>query len=546
MGERRIKWGNVIIFLLIIAAGIAAYFSSGQFSSRGGKGEPVTFDKSGKDGKGGDDEFDFDKEPLVWDDYISPPSGDEFIMGLDSWIGGTPVLIGLNREYNRDYGLDLRVEYIHADADRIKALAEGKIHATEMSLPSFMRFQEQYSGAGIIVGITDFSRGADGIVAKTEVKDINDIEDRRVSYVKNGTGKFILNKFLRLVGLRYQDIEPIERESMTEVIEDLRRGTADVIVSWSPDMNIAINEINAARPDSVKMLITTKEVPNLIPTMLVVNKDYAMNNTDKVESFLKTWYASSKYILERPEKAYGKLAELMNECQEYGEVSKADVEESFRDVKLMSLNDNLSYFGLSTEDNKVDLIIDDTVETWKRYGDLDFDFTIPELMYDRLFLAEMGGDVELLVGVLDTETTGSTDEEKEFEKQDEKSIEENTEKVAKVDIPPVYYDSGKTTVKAESLPVLDEVLEILSQFPEYYLIVDAHTDSVGSDKFNKLLSQNRASEVKKYLVQHGVNENRIVARGWGEERLLVPNDVSEEDKAKNRRTEFVLTREVEQ
>jgi outer membrane protein OmpA-like peptidoglycan-associated protein len=409
-----------------------------------------------------------------------------------------------------------------------------------------MRFQEQYSGAGIIVGITDFSRGADGIVAKTEVKDINDIEDRRVSYVKNGTGKFILNKFLRLVGLRYQDIEPIERESMTEVIEDLRRGTADVIVSWSPDMNIAINEINAARPDSVKMLITTKEVPNLIPTMLVVNKDYAMNNTDKVESFLKTWYASSKYILGRPEKAYGKLAELMNECQEYGEVSKADVEESFRDVKLMSLNDNLSYFGLSTEDNKVDLIIDDTVETWKRYGDLDFDFTIPELMYDRLFLAEMGGDDELLVGVLDTETTGSTDEEKEFEKQDEKSIEENTEKVAKVDIPPVYYDSGKTTVKAESLPVLDEVLEILSQFPEYYLIVDAHTDSVGSDKFNKLLSQNRASEVKKYLVQHGVNENRIVARGWGEERLLVPNDVSEEDKAKNRRTEFVLTREVEQ
>jgi outer membrane protein OmpA-like peptidoglycan-associated protein/ABC-type nitrate/sulfonate/bicarbonate transport system substrate-binding protein len=395
------------------------------------------------------------------------------------------------------------------------------------------------------VGITDFSRGADGIVAKTEVKDLNDIEDRRVSYVKNGTGKFILNKFLRLVGLRYQDIEPIERESMSEVLEDLRRGTADVIVSWSPDMNIAINEINALKPNSVKMLITTKEVPNLIPTMLIVNKDYALNNTDKVESFLKTWYASSKHILERPEKAYGNLAGLMNKSEEYGEVSKEDVEASFKDVKLMSLNDNFSYFGLSTEDNKVDSIIADTIETWKRYGDLDFDFTIQELMYDRLFLAEMDGDEELLVGVLDPETTGSADEGKEFEKQDGESIEENTEKVAKVDIPPVYYDSGKATVKIESLPVLDDVLEILSQFPEYYLIVDAHTDSVGSNESNKLLSQNRASEVKKYLVQRGVNENRIVARGWGEERLLITNDVSEEDKAKNRRTEFILTREIE-
>lgn len=545
MGERRIKWGNVIIFLLIIAAGIAAYCSRNQFSFGGNKDKPVAFDNSGKYGKKVDDEFDFDNEFQIWDDDIVPPSGDEFIMGLDSWIGGTPVLIGLNREYNRDYRLNLRVEYIHADADRIKALAEGKIHATEMSLPSFMRFQEQYPGAGIIVGITDFSRGADGIVAKTEVKDLNDIEDRRVSYVKNGTGKFILNKFLRLVGLRYQDIKPIERESMSEVIEDLRRGTADVIVSWSPDMNIAINEINAEKPNSVKMLITTKEVPNLIPTMLIVNKGYAEKNADKVESFIKTWYASSKHILERPEKAYGTLAELMNESQEYGEVSKVDVEESFRDVKLMSLDDNLSYFGLSTADNKVESIINDTIETWKRYGDLDFDFEISGKIYKESFLAEIDGDEELLVGVLDTETTGSVGEEKEFEKQDGKSIEENTEKVAKVDIPPVYYDSGKATVKAESLPVLDEVLEILSQFPEYYLIVDAHTDSVGSNESNKLLSQNRAAEVKKYLVQHGVNENRIVARGWGEERLLIPNDVSEEDKAKNRRTEFILTREFD-
>jgi len=542
MGERRIKWGNIIIFLLIIAAGVAAFLTRNQFG--GGKDRRVVIDNNGNKGKNVDDDFDFDNLPVTWDD-IDFPSGNEFIMGLDSWIGGTPVLIGLDREYNRDYGLDLGVEYIHADADRIKALAEGRIQATEMSLPSFMRFQEQYPGAGIIVGITDFSRGADGIVAKTEVKDLNDIEDKTVSYVKNGTGKFILNKFLRLVGLRYQDIEPIERESMSEVIEDLRRGTADVIVSWSPDMNIAINEINAERPNSVKMLITTKEVPNLIPTMLIVNRDYAERNPDKVESFLKTWYASAKHILEKPDKAYTKLAELMNESQEYGEVSKEDVEASFKDVKLMSLNDNLSYFGLSTEDNKVDAIIDDTVETWKRYGDLDFEFKISGKMYKESFLAKMDGDDELLVGVLDNEPTGSNEEKVEFEKQDGDSIEKKTEKVAKVDIPPVYYDSGKATVKAESLPVLDEVFEILSQFPEYYLIVDAHTDSVGSDESNKLLSENRASEVKKYLVQRGVNENRIIARGWGESRLLIQNDVTEEDKAKNRRTEFILTRVID-
>ncbi|GAE90353.1 phosphate ABC transporter substrate-binding/OmpA family protein [Acetivibrio straminisolvens] len=483
-----------------------------------------------------------------WDDYTIP-SDDEFTMGLDSWIGGTPVLIGLSRGYNDDYSLNLNIKYISADSDRIRALNEGRIHATEMSLPSFMRFQEKYPDSAVIVGITDFSRGADGIVAKSEVKDLNDIEGRRVSYVANGTGKFILNKFLRLVGLRYQDIEPVERENMSEVIEDLKSGYSDLIVSWSPDMNIAVNEINAKKPDSVKVLINTKEVPDLVPTMLVVNRGYAERNPEMVENFLRTWFAASKYIIEKPDRAYEKLAELMSENEEYGPVSKEEVEASFKDIKLMSLNENLEYFGINRGENRIESIINDTVETWKRYGDMSKGFVPSDDVFSAGYLEKLNNDEELLVGVVDTGTSEnnpqSEGQKKEFKEQNEQSIEQNTERVAKVDIPPVYYDSGKATVKAESLPVLDEVLDILSQFPEYYLIVDAHTDSVGSDESNLKLSKDRALEVKKYLVQNGVDENRIVARGWGEYRPIVANELTEEDRAKNRRTEFILTREIQ-
>ncbi|HHV28271.1 phosphate ABC transporter substrate-binding/OmpA family protein [Acetivibrio mesophilus] len=537
MQGMRIKWGNVIIFLLVIAAAIAAFY----FKDLPRNGVPIDIV---------DNEDWQVPEPTnddIFGDYTMP-ADDEFTIGLDSWIGGTPILIGLNRGYNDDYDLDLSIKYISADSDRIRALSEGKIHATEMSLPSFMRFQEQYPDSAVIVGITDFSRGADGIVAKSEVKDLNDMEGRKVSYVANGTGKFILNKFLRLVGLRYQDIEPVEREDMSEVIQDLRTGYSDLIVSWSPDMNVAVNEINARNPNSVKLLITTEEVPNLVPTMLVVNKDYAERNPDKVVSFLRTWFAASKYTIEKPDKAYEKLAELMSQNEEYGQVSKEEVEASFRDIRLMSLNENLEYFGIDGSKSRIKSIIDDTVETWKRYGDMNREFVPSNDVFSEDYLGKLRNDDELLVGVVDAEVSGNSsqtdDKKKEFKEQTEQSIEQNTERVAKVDIPPVYYDSGKATVKAESIPVLDEVLDILSQFPEYYLIVDAHTDSVGSDEANLKLSKDRAEEVKKYLVQKGVEENRIVARGWGEYRPIVANEVTEEDKAKNRRTEFILTREI--
>ncbi|NMB33394.1 MAG: OmpA family protein [Clostridium sp.] len=537
MGGKTIKWGNLIIFLLIISAAIAAiYFKFLETDTKEMPGKSANRDKNNKD------------VPFLEpdDEGILFSSEDSFIMGLDSWIGGTPILIALDRGYNKDYLLDLKTKYIHADSERMRELAEGNIHATEISLPSFMRFQELYPNKGIIVGITDFSRGADGILAKTQVRDLNDIEGKRVSYVKNGTGKFILNKFLRLVGLRYQDIEPIERESMEEVINDLRLDIADVIVSWSPDMNLAVNEINELKPDSVKILITTKEVPDLIPTMLVVNREYAREHPDKVEDFLKTWFVSTKYILERTDKAYERLTQLMGDAQEYGEITVPDVAKSLEDVRLMSLNDNLSYFGFVNGDSRIASIIDDTIETWKRYGDMDFNFTLPGEITGINYIAGMGDDKELLVGVLNTNSLEDTEVEKEFEKQDGESIERNTEKIAKVDIPPVYYDTGKATVMPESLSVLNEVLSVLSQFPEYYLIVDAHTDSVGSVEMNLTLSQNRAIEVKKYLANHGIDENRIVARGWGKSKLLVEEDVTEEDKARNRRTEFILTRETNQ
>lgn len=533
---KRIKWGNVIIFLLIIAAAVAAFYykNPGVLNNN----NTNTLANQQNNNTGGDSDNEINRNTR------------EFVMGLDSWIGGTPVLLALEREYNKDYLLDLEVEYIPNDLDRILALKEGRIHATEISLPSFIRLQAKYPDTGVVIGITDFSRGADGIIAKSEVKDLNDMEGRTISYVGDGTGKFILNKFLRLTGLRYQDIKPIEHEDMEAVIGDIKFGTSDLAVSWSPEMDIAVKEINAVKPDSVKVLITTEEVPELVPTVLVVNPNALERYPKKVSNFLRTWFAATKYIIEKPEKAYEKLAEIMDK-EEYGEVTVDDIKESFSKIKLMSLNDNLEYFGLSVNKEKVGAIVNDTVLTWKQYGDISKDYEPSPSMYTNGSLASLNigkSDKELLVGALDSELTGNEQPSEEpkqvFEAQDDKSVEENTERVAKVDIPPVYYNSGKATVKSESITVLNEVVGILMQFPNYYLIVDAHTDSVGSDEANLKLSKDRAEEIKKYLVSQGIDQNRIVARGWGEYKPVVASENTEEDRAKNRRTEFILARKT--
>lgn len=87
MQGMRIKWGNVIIFLLVIAAAIAAFY----FKDLPRNGVPIDIV---------DNEDWQVPEPTnddIFGDYTMP-ADDEFTIGLDSWIGGTPILIGLNRD----------------------------------------------------------------------------------------------------------------------------------------------------------------------------------------------------------------------------------------------------------------------------------------------------------------------------------------------------------------------------------------------------------------------------------------------------------------
>ena len=105
----------------------------------------------------------------------------------------------------------------------------------------------------------------------------------------------------------------------------------------------------------------------------------------------------------------------------------------------------------------------------------------------------------------------------------------------------IQFDSGKSTLKKESLPDLDEVVDILVKHPHVRKIrIEGHTDSRGRAGSNRRLSNDRAQTVKDYLILAGVDERRLRSRGYGEDRLIVKNEKTDEEYATNRRVEFVI------
>ena len=92
-------------------------------------------------------------------------------------------------------------------------------------------------------------------------------------------------------------------------------------------------------------------------------------------------------------------------------------------------------------------------------------------------------------------------------------------------------------MKPESFIELDKLVELLQKNPTIKIEIAGHTDNKGDKKYNQTLSQKRAETVVNYIVKKGIAITRLTAKGYGDTTPIAPND-TEENKAKNRRTEF--------
>lgn len=103
----------------------------------------------------------------------------------------------------------------------------------------------------------------------------------------------------------------------------------------------------------------------------------------------------------------------------------------------------------------------------------------------------------------------------------------------------VRFNPSKATFRQESYEVLDQIIAIMDRYPAYKLIISGHTDSVGEEDSNQVLSEDRARACFQYLLVNGVEVNRMSYKGYGE-TMPIANNSTQEGRRFNRRVEFEL------
>jgi len=109
----------------------------------------------------------------------------------------------------------------------------------------------------------------------------------------------------------------------------------------------------------------------------------------------------------------------------------------------------------------------------------------------------------------------------------------------------VLFDTGMATLKPGAYTTIDRLATVLKQSPDRKVMIEGHTDSVGTDDYNRQLSERRAAAVQTALLERGVTSNQITAVGKGETFPVASND-NAAGRQQNRRVEMVFTDDASQ
>lgn len=149
-------------------------------------------------------------------------------------------------------------------------------------------------------------------------------------------------------------------------------------------------------------------------------------------------------------------------------------------------------------------------------------------------------------GLLVSDISGKTDLSMALDKTETK-IEPGTDICKAFGIKEILFDLDKSDIRPDAAVELEKIIDVMEQYPTMVVDIRSHTDSRASASYNEKLSERRAKSTMDYMVSHGINRDRLTAKGYGESALLNKCSdgvsCSEAEHQENRRSEFIVVRE---
>lgn len=299
------------------------------------------------------------------------------VVGLVSWpgyAGGIVANDGFKENpgsiFYKKYGLLVRFVLIEDIDARGKAFAKGGPDGVDVVWSTIDFWANEFPNfiKGGINGRAflqvDWSRGGDAIVADDSIKSIEDLKNRKIALVQFTPSHWLLETLLRQSQLTQAEQQKI-RDGLifTQDVPSARSafvaGHTDAAVVWEPDVQQALKRRGS------HILVSSRDVPNLIADVMVAKKEFIDEHPRAIESFVHGWFDGVEEAQRNSQYAAQLLVENEPLFQDLGiEATK----QSLAWVYWANLTDNAQMFGLNGNVAQFDSIFSNASKIWQSLG----------------------------------------------------------------------------------------------------------------------------------------------------------------------------------
>ncbi len=241
---------------------------------------------------------------------LATPASAQVKIGLSDWPGWVAWYVAEHKGYFKKHGADVKLVWFANYTDSISALSAGQVDANSQTWSDSMAPLSKGLGLKAIL-VNDNSAGNDALLVSPKIKSFAELKGKKIALEEFSVSHFLLTMALAKNGMSLKDVQ-VQNMSAGDAAAAFMAGRVDAAVVWNP----WVNKIQSSGKG--KALFTSKDVPGLIPDLLVAQEKAIKAKRKDFVGMIKAWYETEKFIQANPDEAAKIMAKVVGmEAKEY-------------------------------------------------------------------------------------------------------------------------------------------------------------------------------------------------------------------------------------
>ncbi len=252
-------------------------------------------------------------------------------IGINQWPGYEYLYVAKKEGFFKEAGLNIELVELSSLVEVRRAFERGNIDGMAATLIEVLEAYKYSGRIAQIVLVTDYSNGADVILASPQINSISDLKDKKIGVETESLSLYLINRALQLNDIESSDVTMVPME-LHDMKSSLITGKVDAITSYPPE------SVNIKKLIDVNHIFDSSDIPGEIIDIIAIDQDTLARIPELQTKLQQVWARTLKFVKNHPDKAYNTLIKRF-------QITIEDFKQSMGDIYLIGSDEQIKYLN---------------------------------------------------------------------------------------------------------------------------------------------------------------------------------------------------------